>query len=256
MWSADMYGKFEKERKQPSIDLLNKIDGGKFERIIDIGCGSGMSTLTLKKRFTESEIVGVDLSENMLDKARRSISGVTWMQRDCSRKLNDLGTFDLVFSNAFIQWIPNQEEFIKNTKELLNENGVFAIQIPYFEEMQVAKIIKEVSLEFDTNKALFGNLVTSTYFNYNFKEYYDMFSRYYSNIDIWKTNYIHQMKDCNAIVDFIKGTALLPYLECLDEKQTTLFIKKLYDRISECYVASENGTVLFEFKRLFIIAQK
>jgi len=256
MWSADMYGKFEKERKQPSIDLLNKIDGGKFERIIDIGCGSGMSTLTLKKRFTESEIVGVDLSENMLDKARRSISGVTWMQRDCSRKLNDLGTFDLVFSNAFIQWIPNQEEFIKNTKELLNENGVFAIQIPYFEEMKVAKIIKEVSLEFDTNKALFGNLVTSTYFNYNFKEYYDMFSRYYSNIDIWKTNYIHQMKDCNAIVDFIKGTALLPYLECLDEKQTTLFIKKLYDRISECYVASENGTVLFEFKRLFIIARK
>ncbi len=256
MWSADMYGKFEKERKQPSIDLLNKIDGGKFERIIDIGCGSGMSTLTLKKRFTESEIVGVDLSENMLDKARKSISGVTWMQRDCSRKLNDLGTFDLVFSNAFIQWIPNQEEFIKNTKELLNENGAFAIQIPYFEEMQVAKIIKEVSLEFDTNKALFGNLVTSTYFNYNFKEYYDMFSRYYSNIDIWKTNYIHQMKDCNAIVDFIKGTALLPYLECLDEKQTTLFIKKLYDRISECYVASENGTVLFEFKRLFIIAQK
>ncbi|MEA5085038.1 Trans-aconitate 2-methyltransferase [bioreactor metagenome] len=256
MWSADMYGKFEKERKQPSIDLLNKIDGGKFERIIDIGCGSGMSTLTLKKRFTESEIVGVDLSENMLDKARRSISGVTWMQRDCSRKLNDLGTFDLVFSNAFIQWIPNQEEFIKNTKELLNENGVFAIQIPYFEEMKVAKIIKEVSLEFDTNKALFGNLVTSTYFNYNFKEYYDMFSRYYSNIDIWKTNYIHQMKDCNAIVDFIKGTALLPYLECLDEKQTTLFIKKLYDKISECYVASENGTVLFEFKRLFIIARK
>ena len=256
MWSADMYGKFEKERKQPSIDLLNKIDGGKFERIIDIGCGSGMSTLPLKKRFTESEIVGVDLSENMLDKARKSISGVTWMQRDCSRKLNDLGTFDLVFSNAFIQWIPNQEEFIKNTKELLNENGVFAIQIPYFEEMQVAKIIKEVSLEFDTNKALFGNLVTSTYFNYNFKEYYDMFSRYYSNIYIWKTNYIHQMKDCNAIVDFIKGTALLPYLECLDEKQTTLFIKKLYDRISECYVASENGTVLFEFKRLFIIARK
>ena len=130
MWSADMYGKFEKERKQPSIDLLNKIDGEKFERIIDIGCGSGMSTLPLKKRFTESEIVGVDLSENMLDKARKSISGVTWIQRDCSRKLNNLGTFDLVFSNAFIQWIPNQEEFIKNTKELLNKNGVFAIQIP------------------------------------------------------------------------------------------------------------------------------
>jgi len=256
MWSADMYGKFEKERKQPSIDLVNRIEDGEFRRIIDIGCGSGMSTLPLRKRFSDSEIVGVDLSENMLEKARALASDVAWIQRDCSRKLNDLGTFDLVFSNAFIQWIPNQEEFIKNTKALLNENGVFAIQIPYFEEMKVAKIIKEVSLEFDTNKALFGNLVTSTYFNYNFKEYYNMFSRYYSNIDIWKTNYIHQMKDCNAIVDFIKGTALLPYLECLDEEQTLLFIKKLYDKIVEYYTTSENGTVLFEFKRLFIIARK
>jgi len=256
MWSADMYGKFAKERKQPSIDLLNKIDGGKFERIIDIGCGSGMSTLPLKKRFMESEIVGVDLSENMLDKARKSISGVTWMQRDCSRKLNDLGTFDLVFSNAFIQWIPNQEEFIKNTKELLNENGVFAIQIPCFDEMKVAKIIKDAALEFDNDNTLFGGLRNATCFNHNLPEYYNIFSRYYSNIDIWQTNYIHQMKDCNAIIDFIKGTALLPYLECLDEKQTALFIKKLYDKISECYVASENGTVLFEFKRLFIIAQK
>ena len=82
-----------------------------------------------------------------------------------------------------------------------------------------------------------------------------MFSRYYSNIDIWQTNYIHQMKDCNSIIDFVKGTALLPYLDCLDEKQTSVFIKMLYDKTSEYYLASENGTVLFEFKRLFIIAK-
>lgn len=209
-----------------------------------------------KKRFAEAEIVGVDLSENMLEKAKESISGVTWIQRDCSRKLNDLGTFDLVFSNAFIQWIPNQEEFIKNTRELLNENGVFAIQIPCFEEMKVAAIIKDVATAFDKEKRLFGRLGNSTCFNYNLQEYYNMFSRYYANIDIWQTNYIHQMHDCNEIIDFIKGTALLPYLECLDEKQTALFIKKLYDKISEYYATSENGTVLFEFKRLFIMARK
>lgn len=256
MWSADMYGKFEKERKQPSIDLVNRIEEGKFERIIDIGCGSGMSTLPLKKRFADSEIVGVDLSENMLEKARESISDVTWLQRDCSRKLNDLGTFDLVFSNAFIQWLQNQEEFIKNTKDLLNNNGVFAIQIPCFEEMKISGIIKATALELDKDNRLFETLGNSTCFNHNLQEYYNMFSRYYANIDIWQTNYIHQMKDCNAIIDFIKGTALLPYLECLDEEQTSSFIKKLYDNISAYYMASENGTVLFEFKRLFIIARK
>ena len=77
MWSADMYGKFEKERKQPSIDLLNKIDGGKFERIIDIGCGSGMTFLKWKlmlkgKHKLTSDELGMLASYNMpVDFTRR-----------------------------------------------------------------------------------------------------------------------------------------------------------------------------------------
>lgn len=256
MWSADMYGKFEKERMQPSIDLVNRIEDGGFKRILDVGCGSGMSTLPLKKKFHDSEIVGVDLSENMLEKARKLISDVNWIRKDCSTKLDDLGTFDLVFSNAFLQWLENQEEFIKNTKELLNDNGVFAIQIPCFEEMMISKIIKEIAFEFDKDNRVFSNMKNRNCFNFDLGEYYNMFSRYYSNINIWQTNYIHQMNDCNAIIDFVKGTALLPYLECLDEKQTSVFIKMLYDKISQYYLVSENGTVLFEFKRLFIIARK
>jgi len=256
MWSAQMYGKFEKERMQPSIDLVNRIEDGNLKRILDVGCGSGMSTVPLRNRFPGSKIVGVDLSENMLEKARELISDVTWIRRDCSTKLDDLGTFDLVFSNAFLQWLQNQEEFVKNTKELLNENGVFAIQIPCFEEMTISKIIKEIALEFDKDNILFYNIESRACFNFKMMEYYNMFSRYYSKIDMWQTNYIHQMNDCNAIIDFVKGTALLPYLECLDKEQTSVFIEMLHDKISKHYLASENGMVLFEFKRLFILARK
>lgn len=256
MWCADIYGKFENERMQPSIDLINKIDMVKCSRILDIGCGSGMSTLPLRKRFTDSEIIGVDLSENMLKKAKELVNDVTWLRRDCSRKLNDLGTFDLVFSNAFLQWLHNQEEFIKNTKELLKNSGVFAIQIPSFEEMKISKIIKAVANDFDKDNNLFNNLEKSICFNYSLIEYYNIFSRYYSDVTIWQTNYIHQMKDYNSIIEFVKGSALLPYLDCLDEKQTTDFLNMLHSQISKYYATSENGIVLFEFRRLFILAKK
>lgn len=96
----------------------------------------------------------------------------------------------------------------------------------------------------------------STCVNYSLKEYYDMFSRYYSDLEIWQTNYVHQIKDHDLIIEFLKGTALIPYLECLNEQQTDDFMKMLSIKTKQHYIASENGTVLFEFKRLFIIAKK
>lgn len=169
MWSADVYDKFRKERMQPSIDLLNRVNIGVCNRIIDIGCGSGMSTFPLRKRFRESEIIGVDLSESMLRQAKSLVEDVKWIRRDCSKKLNDLGTFDLVFSNAFLQWLHNQNEFIMNIKELLNDDGIFAIQIPAFEGMKISNIIKDTANEFDEKKELFCNINQSTCSNLDLK---------------------------------------------------------------------------------------
>ena len=256
MWSADLYNKYQNERMQPSIDLLNRVKLEECNRIIDVGCGSGMSTLQLRKRYGKSEIVGVDLSENMLRQAESLVEDVKWVRRDCSKTLNDLGTFDLVFSNAFLQWIHNQDEFIMNTKELLNDNGIFAIQIPAFEGMVISDIIKETANEFDEKKELFCNINQRICINYDITEYYDIFSRYYSDIELWQTNYIHQMKNHASIIEFVKGTALLPYLECLNEEQTADFMKMLYFKTKQQYDERKNGKILFEFKRIFIIAKK
>ena len=73
---------------------------------------------------------------------------------------------------------------------------------------------------------------------------------------MWQTNYIHQMKNHASIIEFVKGTALLPYLECLNEEQTADFMKMLYFKTKQQYDERKNGKILFEFKRIFIIAKK
>jgi trans-aconitate 2-methyltransferase len=254
MWNADLYNKFGKERIQPSRDLTTRIVIDDCKRILDVGCGSGMSTYCIKERFPNAEITGVDLSENMLNKASELVPDATWVQRDCRKSLEDLGKFDVVFSNAFLQWIDKQEEFIKNTRNLLNENGVFAIQIPSFENMEIAKIIKKTAAEFDSDNLIFSN-IEITCFNYTNEEYYNMFSAYYTDVEMWQTDYYHQMSDSDSIVNFIKSTALIPYLECLTDEQADNFLNMLRKETSKYYKACKNGKVLFPFYRLFLTAK-
>jgi len=255
MWNADLYNKYERERIQPSKDLAARILPGGCKRIIDIGCGTGMSTACIRERFPEAEITGVDLSESMLEKAKELMGDVRWIRRDCGKGLNDLGKFDVVFSNAFLQWLDNQEEFIKNTRELLNENGVFAIQIPTFEEMKIAGILKNVAARYDCDGSLFSDMKENCH-TYTGEEYYDMFTKYYSDVEMWQTNYYHQMPDSDSIVDFIKSTALMPYLECLTNEQAEEFLHMLKRETAKGYKASKNGKVLFPFYRAFFLARR
>lgn len=254
MWNANLYDAFNKERIQPSIDLANRIDKV-CTRILDVGCGSGMSTLALKNRFPEAEIIGVDLSAAMLENAKKLLSDVQWIQRDCSESLEDLGQFDLVFSNAFLQWLPDQEKFIKNIRNCIKENGMLAMQIPNFENMRIAGIIRETAEDFDTNGSIFTNM-NNTCYNYPLTTYYNMMCRYYSDVEVWQTNYIHQMDSSDSIVEFVKGTALIPYLERLSESQEQEFIEQLNERIAEDYKPCDNGKVLFPFERIFVYGIK
>ena len=250
MWNAKLYDTFGKERMQPSIDLANRINKA-CVRILDVGCGSGMSTLALKNRFPEAEIIGVDLSAAMLENAKKLLPDVQWIQRDCSESLEDLGQFDLVFSNAFLQWLPDQEKFIKNIRSCTKENGILALQIPNFEAMKIAGIIKEVAKEFYSNGDIFNDM-SDTCYNHLLAAYYSMMCKYYSDVEVWQTNYIHQMDSSDAIVEFVKSTALIPYLERLSEVQEKDFLAQLQTRTAEYYKPCDNGKVLFPFERIFV----
>ena len=253
MWDASLYDKMGRERMQPSLDLINRIAGREFKRIIDIGCGTGLSTYPLRKEWPDSEIVGVDMSNEMLEKAKQRLETVTWLKRDCSVPLDDLGTFDLVFSNAFLQWLKNQELFLKNTRNLLSDNGILAIQLPDFLSMAASDCINSVAQEYGD---VFRGIKKELYRNYQVEDYYDILSRYYCTAEVWRTGYYHVMADREAILEFIRGTALRPFLKRLAPENQNQFLKSVLEEIEHSYPVREDGNVLFEFKRIFLLAEK
>lgn len=81
-----------------------------------------------------------------------------------------------------------------------------------------------------------------------------MFAKYYTDIEVWQTDYIHQMKDTKAVADFVKATALISYLERLTNTQQTEFMEILYhETAKKKYPKQANGMVLFLFRRMFFI---
>jgi len=72
----------------------------------------------------------------------------TWNSDFCdvSGDLAELeGDYDIVFSNACLQWVPNHHQLLKKLMDLLRKNGVLAVQIPYNMREPIHRILEELS---------------------------------------------------------------------------------------------------------------
>jgi trans-aconitate 2-methyltransferase len=211
-----------------------------------------MSTIPLRGKWPLADIVGADNSESMLDKAKELSSSIQWIQRDCSKPLIDLGKFDLVFSNAALQWFENQDKVINNLSSILTTNGLLAMQIPYFSEMTINNCIKEVVDSYEGNE--FDGLENELGVCFSPEFYYKELTKYFSNIQLWQTSYYHIMDKHEDILDFYKSTGLRPYTERLKDKKKEEFLSNILEEIRKQYAIQTDGKLLFEFKRIFFIA--
>ena len=100
-WSATQYLQFEDDRTRPPRDLVAQVPLQRPRLIVDLGCGPGNSTDLLVHRFPQSAIVGLDLSPDMLKKARQRLPQCSFVEADIATWQPDPGT-DLIFGNAVI----------------------------------------------------------------------------------------------------------------------------------------------------------
>ena len=252
-WNPAQYEKFLKDRTQPAIDLANRLAGAAPGSILDLGCGPGNSTKVLKDRFPAARIIGADNSSAMLDKARELYPDMEFINLDANGDLHEVREkFDIVFSNACIQWLPNHKELLPKLFTLLNENGILAIQTPMQREHPVHRIMHELA----KTKKWSGKLTPRQYNNLTAEEYFDVLSELSDDFEIWETTYCHRMPDYGSIIEWYKGTGLRPYLEQLSEKDADAFVIDVLNELKRRYRTQKNGEILFRFPRLFFMARK
>lgn len=97
------------------------------EVILDAGCGTGRTSLSLLKRYAGSMVAGLDLSEGMLRLARRQRS---WFRAprpvcaDAARLPLADDSVDLLFSNLMLQWCNDIDAVFAEFRRVLKPHGL------------------------------------------------------------------------------------------------------------------------------------
>ena len=134
--SADAYDRFE-ERHHLFESLtrrqLELIEPSRPERILDVGCGTGISTLGFHQAMAgrSPNIYAIDISERMLLRARercKSLSGVYFIRGDAENlSLYFNESFDAIFYTASIFLLPGFAESLRQASQLLLPGGLLSI---------------------------------------------------------------------------------------------------------------------------------
>ena len=251
-WNSEQYLKFADERTQPSIDLVNRIHIKSPRKIVDVGCGPGNSTQVLAERFKGAQVLGVDNSPGMIDTAKKAHPELKFKLCDASKDLPGLGSgFDIVFSNACIQWVPNHHKLLRDMMALLKPGGVLAVQSPLQRELLIYQIVCEIASGQKWSGRFTG---TDRFYNLKQSEYFDLLAEISSEFSMWETVYYHRLKSHNDILEWYRSTGLRPYLNALDEAEQAEFLRDVLVKVSQQYPVQKNGEVIFRFPRLFFIA--
>jgi trans-aconitate 2-methyltransferase len=252
-WDQDLYYRFRNQRTQPSLDLVARIEFESPARIVDLGCGPGNSTEVLRKRWPDAAIFGVDTSEEMLTAARKTDARATWVNGDIG-EWRDRDPFNIVFSNAAIQWLPDHAGVIEHLFQLASPGGTIAVQIPDHYESALYGVLLEVSRDSRWNERMASARCSLTRNPLSF--YYDALRQQTDNFEIWTTEYQHVLNDHEAILTFHRGTGMRPYLEALRPDEIRSFEQLVLDGYRSEFHTQSDGNVIFPFKRLFFIAKR
>ncbi|XP_078370435.1 demethylmenaquinone methyltransferase-like [Oculina patagonica] len=123
--------------------LMQKADGEIFiqtdvcpqagDAILDLGCGTGeLSAYLAELVGPEGKVVGVDPDKERILLAQQShgeIKNLSFVEGSASN-FPGIGSesYDFIFSNYVIHWIPDKEEVFKNMFESLKSGGKVCIQ--------------------------------------------------------------------------------------------------------------------------------
>lgn len=254
-WSSQQYLKFDRERSRAAKDLLNAVMTLPVRSAIDLGCGPGNSTALLAERFPDARLVGIDNAPDMIDTAKARVPYATF-------RLETIEAFeasekqDLIFANASLQWIPAHATVIPRLAGFLAEGGTLAIQMPDNLDEPSHRSMRDVaSLPVFADKLAHAAAARTAIASAD--DYYRMLRPHCGTIDIWRTTYTHVLDEgLGGIVEWLKGSGLLPFLKPLSKEEQASYLAEYLSRLSKFYTPQPGGEVLLAFPRLFIVAMR
>ena len=254
-WDPQVYARFGEERSRPFHDLVGRVRAAHPREVVDLGCGTGVLTASLGRRWPGAHLVGVDSSPEMVAAADPAVDV----------RLGDIATWtpdapvDVIVTNAALQWVPGHLELLPRWVDRLADDGWLALQVPGNSASASHALLRETAAEPDFAGLLSGVLVGPREVP-DAIGYASVLAEAGCEVDAWETTYVHVLDPAgehgdDAVLAWMSGTALRPVLAALDDDAREAFVARYGARLRQAYPRRAWGTPL-AFRRVFAVGQK
>lgn len=247
-WNPRAYARFQDLRLRPAVDLLNAVDQMGAGDVIDLGCGNGQMGAVLSARAAGRDVIGVDASPAMLDKARQS-KGYDSLQQADIRDWHPRRAPGLIYSNAALHWLGDHTRLMPRLVQMLGKGGTLAVQLPHQNNAPSHRVWLTLVQElFPDRVDLKGTPGVMKPLQY------DVLLSPMGRFRMWETEYYQRLSadsDSHPVRRYTESTYARPVLEALDADEKAKLIKAYEEVMHTAYPVRADGSVLFPFRRLF-----
>lgn len=259
-WDPRQYQKYGDERSRPLVELLARVDAARTAQpdpsyVVDLGCGPGSLTKLLAEQWTGAQVLGVDSSPDMISEAQQHAiaNRLAFVEGEIAA-WQPAQPVDVLVANAALHWVPDHVDLFPRFAEALAPAGVFAFQVPdNFTEPSHTLLLDLRSSprwrEQLAEGADRGAAVERP------ARYLEALVAAGFEADVWQTEYLHVLSGDDAVLEWVKGTALRPVLSRLEGPDREEFLAEYGAALRAAYPAQPFGTV-FPFRRTFAVARR
>lgn len=261
-WSPTAYLRYTDERSRPFAELLARVPAAPAT-VLDLGCGPGHLTALLRDRWPGADVVGLDASPAMVERARSADPGGRYVLgdvRDVAEGRAPSGAparADLVISNATFQWVPGHRDLLPALADLAGTT--FAFSVPGNHDAPSHRLLREVAAR-EPYAAAVGPVERRAVGDPG--EYLDLLARPGWQVDAWETTYTHVLDGDDPVLRWISATGAQPVLHALDAHDAThgTDLRARFDAeygaaLRDAYPRRSYGTPL-AFRRVFAVATR
>ena len=251
-WNPGQYLSFADQRGRAFVDLVSRVGADAARRVVDLGCGPGNLTVTLRQRWPDATIEALDSSPEMVAAARK---------RGIDATLGDVTTWepqpdtDVVLANAVLQWVPDHVDLLRRWAAQLGAGAWIGMQVPGNFDAPSHLAVREVAGRAEFSEPLGdmrfrdGRIVKTPL------RYAEILTDAGCVVDAWETTYVHELTGENAVLEWISGTALTEVRARLRPEAFGEYRRQILPLLAAAYPPRSDGRTFFPFRRIFVVAR-
>ncbi len=247
-WNPRAYARFQDLRLRPAMDLLNAVGQMGAGDVIDLGCGGGQMGTALAERAMGRDVIGVDASPAMLEKARQSRGYSSLGQADI-REWHPRRAPGLIYSNAVLHWLDDHTALMPRLAAMLSKGGTLAVQLPHQNNAPSHRVWLSLAEDLFPGRIDMGagpGILTPVE--------YDTLLAPKGRFRLWETEYYQRLSadpESHPVRRYTESTYARPVLDALEQDERAALITRYEGVMRSAYPMRADGSVLFPFRRLF-----